>query len=157
MPETTDVSRSRIEGTETERLSWWVEVPIRVQFYDLDPLQIVWHGNYARFFEQARCALLDKINYNYAAMRESGYSWPVIDLHVRFLQPATFGQDILVRCDVVEWEHRLLLKYLIRDAASGLRLTKGTSTQVAVHLESGLMCLQSPPVLFERLGVPEPW
>ena len=37
------------------------DVTIRVQFYDLDPMQVVWHGNYARFLEQARCALLERI------------------------------------------------------------------------------------------------
>ena len=41
------------------------EIRTKAQFYDLDPMQIVWHGNYARFFEQARCALLDKIDFNY--------------------------------------------------------------------------------------------
>ena len=38
------------------------------QFYDLDPMNIVWHGNYPRFLEQARCALLDKIAFNYVEM-----------------------------------------------------------------------------------------
>jgi acyl-CoA thioester hydrolase len=137
--------------------SWVAEVAVKVQFYDLDPLQIVWHGNYARFFELARCALLDTIGYNYHQMRESGYAWPVIDMHVRYLQPATFAQEILVRAELVEWEHRLKLQYLIRDAATGLRMTKGSTVQVAVHIETNQMCLQSPRVLFERLGLPEPW
>ena len=48
------------------------EITLTIPFYDLDPLEIVWHGNYARYFEQARCALLDKIGYNYNAMKESG-------------------------------------------------------------------------------------
>ena len=38
------------------------EISTQAQFYDLDPMQIVWHGNYARYLEQARCALLDKSN-----------------------------------------------------------------------------------------------
>lgn len=136
---------------------WSAEVALRVQFYDVDPMQVVWHGNYARFFEHARCALLDKIDYNYVQMKESGYAWPIIDLRTRFLQSSTFAQELLVRVELIEWEYRLVCKYLIRDAATGLRITKGSTTQVAVELESQVMCLQSPPVLFEKLGVTQPW
>ncbi|MBC8087906.1 MAG: acyl-CoA thioesterase [Phycisphaerae bacterium] len=137
--------------------AWFAEVEQTVQFYDLDPMEVVWHGNYAKYFEVARCALLDRIGYNYGEMKASGYAWPVIDLHVRYLQPTVFGQTIVVRAEIVEWEHRLKLQYAIRDKATGQRLTKGTTMQVAVNLETRLMCLQSPPVLFERLGVTPSW
>jgi acyl-CoA thioester hydrolase len=136
---------------------WSAEVPVKVQFYDLDPMQVVWHGNYARFFELGRCAVLDTIDYGYQQMKASGFAWPVIDMHVRYLQPTTMSQELIVRADIVEWENRLKLQYLIRDAQTGMRLTKGSSVQVAVDMTSGLMCLQSPPVLFERLGIPMPW
>lgn len=133
------------------------EVELTVQFYDLDPMEVVWHGNYAKFFEVARCALLDDISYNYSEMKASGYAWPVIDLHVRYMQPLVFGQKIVVRAEIVEWEHRLKIQYTIRDAASGQRLTKGTTVQVAVELATRTMCLQSPEILFDRLGVKPSW
>ena len=136
---------------------WSAEVPVKVQFYDLDPMQVVWHGNYARFFELGRCAVLDSIDYGYQQMKASGYAWPVIDMHMRYLQPTTMSQELIVRAEIVEWENRLKLQYLIRDAQTGMRLTKGSSVQVAVEMSSGLMCLQSPPILFERLGIPMPW
>ena len=43
-------------------------VVIKVQFYDLDPMGIVWHGNYPRFLEQARSELFEKISFGYRAM-----------------------------------------------------------------------------------------
>ena len=122
------------------------------QFYDLDPMNIVWHGNYPRFFELARTALLVRIGYGYDAMIASGYAWPVIDMQLRYVKPATFGQQIRVLATLVEWEYRLKIEYLISDAASGERLTKGHTSQVAVQLETREMCLRSPAVLFERLG-----
>ena len=60
------------------------EVTITVPFHDLDPMGVVWHGNYARYLEIARCALLDLIGYNYLQMRESGYAWPVVDMRLKF-------------------------------------------------------------------------
>ncbi|MEO7996365.1 MAG: thioesterase family protein [Gemmatimonadaceae bacterium] len=143
--------------SESKKRTWTAESELTVQFYDLDPMEVVWHGNYAKYFEVGRCALLDQIDYSYAQMKASGYAWPVIDLHVRYLQPMTFGQVVIVRAEIVEWEHRLKLQYAIRDKASGLRLTKGTTMQVAVDLSTKLMCLQSPAVLFDRLGVSPSW
>jgi acyl-CoA thioester hydrolase len=134
----------------------FAEVETQVQFYDLDPLEIVWHGHYARFLELARCALLDKIDYNYAQMKASGYAWPIIDLHIRYLQPAAFGERINVRAELAEWENRLLLEYLITNVASGLRLTKASTVQVAVEISTRQMCLASPAVVFEKLGLPRP-
>jgi acyl-CoA thioester hydrolase len=132
---------------------WSAEVELQVQFFDLDPMQIVWHGNYVKYLEVARCALFDRIDYNYEQMKASGYAWPVIDMHLRYIGSARFGQKILLRATLVEWENRLKIDYLITDAASGKRLTRATTTQVAVDIGSGEMCFVSPPVLFEKLGV----
>jgi acyl-CoA thioester hydrolase len=132
------------------------EVVVQVPFYDLDPMNIVWHGNYARYFEVARCALLDKVAYSYEQMSASGYAWPVIDLHVRYIKPLRFNQRVAVSARIVEWEYRLKIDYRIHDADSGERLTKGHSVQVAVDIKTGEMCLMSPDVLFQRLGVARP-
>jgi acyl-CoA thioester hydrolase len=128
-------------------------VELQIPFHDLDPLNVVWHGNYAKYFEIARCALLDQIQYNYTQMRASGYMWPVIDLHSRFVKPLTFGQHIRVRAAIREWEHRLKIDYLITDSASGRRHARGSTVQVAVNAQTGEMCLQSPSILLQRLGV----
>ncbi len=136
-----------------EASRWWAEAELQVQFFDVDPMQIVWHGNYVKYLEVVRCALFDKIGYNYVQMQASGYSWPVIDLQLRYVGPATFGQRLLLRADIVEWEQRLKINYLISDADSGARLTRASTTQVAVQIDSGEMCFVSPPVLFEKLGV----
>jgi len=132
------------------------EVEIEVPFHDVDMVGIVWHGHYAKYFELARCALLDTFNYGYMQMRASGYGWPVIDLRLRYVKPAQFGQKIRVRATLLEWENRLRIEYLVSDAASGERLTKGETVQVAVHAATREMCLVSPDVLFERLGEPKP-
>lgn len=129
------------------------EVTIEIPFHDLDPAGIVWHGNYARYFEIARCALLESFGYNYDAMAASGYVWPLIDYQARFVGALRFKQRITVRARLVEWEHRLKIEYLVRDADTGTRLTKGYTTQVAVVLATGEMLLASPPVLLEKLGV----
>ncbi len=128
-------------------------VTIQIPFHDVDLMAVAWHGHYAKYFEIARCALLDKVNYNYNEMKESGYSWPIIDLRIRYAKPAHFGQEVEVVASLVEYDLRLKIDYLIRDAASGTRLTKGHTVQVAVDQRTGEMLLGSPPVLYEKLGL----
>jgi len=128
-------------------------VDIQIPFHDVDMMEIAWHGHYVKYFEIARCALLDKIDYNYRQMRDSGYAWPIIDLRIRYAKPAVFGQTITVAAEIVEWENCLKMNYLITDKKSGLRLTKGYSMQVAVDLHTQEMCFASPAVLFEKLGL----
>lgn len=132
------------------------EIELLIPFHDLDPVNIVWHGNYAKYFEQARCALLQGFDYNYDQMRASGYLWPVIDLHMRYIKPLHFNQKVRVKASLKEWEYRLKIDYLISDVATGMRLAKGSSIQVAVDAATKEMCLLSPRVLFERLGLEYP-
>jgi acyl-CoA thioester hydrolase len=135
------------------RRRWSAEAEIQVQFFDLDPMEVVWHGHYVKYLEMARCALLDTIDYNYAQMKASGYAWPVIDMHLRYVDSARFGQRLKVRAEIVEWENRLKIDYLIIDATSGRRLLRGSTTQVAVDMATREMCFVSPAVLFQKLGI----
>jgi len=132
------------------------QIALTVPFHDVDALEIVWHGHYVRYLELARCAVLKVIDYDYARMRESGYSWPVIELKLRYPQPARFDQRILVRAELVEWENRLCFSYEIVDAETRRRLTTADSTQVAVDLATQAMCFESPPILFRKLGLEPP-
>ena len=132
---------------------WSTEAEIQVQFFDLDPMEVVWHGHYVKYLEVARCALLDTIDYNYEQMKASGYVWPVIDMHLRYIESATFGQLLKLRAGIVEWENRLKIDYLVTDAMSGRRLVRASTTQVAVDMTTREMCFVSPPVLFEKLRI----
>jgi acyl-CoA thioester hydrolase len=127
------------------------EITITAQFYDLDPMGFVWHGNYARFFEQVRCQLLDGIGYNYVEMEASGYIWPIVDMQIKFVRPIRFHQKFSVTAKLVESANRLKIEYLICDQASGEILTKAHTTQVAVDRTTGELCLESPSVLTDKL------
>ena len=123
-----------VEMNAGQQRGWEASVEIQIPFHDVDAMGIVWHGNYVKYFEIARCALLDSIGYNYGGMVESGYAWPVVNLRVRYPQPARFGQRIVVTAAIKEFEHRLRIAYLITDSESGRRMTRGSTVQVAVDM-----------------------
>ena len=127
------------------------DTELTVPFFDVDSMDVVWHGHYVKYLEIARCALLDQIGHTYAQMKASGYVWPVIDLQLRYVQAARFGQSLRVRADLVEWRNRLKINYLISDAQTGERLTRASTVQVAVSLDNGMLQLVSPRVMIDAV------
>jgi len=126
------------------------EIEIEVPFHDSDPMGVTWHGNYFRYLETARSALLNKIGYNVRQMTASGYLWPIVEMHIKYVKTTTFGQRLRVRAELKEFENRLKIGYSIFDE-SGELVTKATTTQVAVDKERGEMCFVSPQVLLDKV------
>lgn len=129
------------------------EVELTVPFHDVDMMGVVWHGNYFRYFEIAREALLAQFDYGYRQMKDSGYVWPVVDTRVKYRDVLTFEQRIRVRATVEEYENRLRIGYQIFDAVTGKRTTTGYTIQVAVEAQTKSLCYVSPDVLFARMGI----
>jgi len=126
-------------------------IDIEIPFHDCDPMNVVWHGNYPRYFEVARCQLLRLFNYDYIDMVESGFMWPIVDMRLKYVGSAKFSQVITVSASLVEYEHRIKINYLITDKKTGAKLTKGYTVQAAVSIESKELQLESPAILAEKL------
>ncbi|CAI1065556.1 acyl-CoA thioester hydrolase, YbgC/YbaW family [Serratia marcescens] len=129
------------------------DVELTIPFHDVDMMGVVWHGNYFRYFEVAREALLNQFDYGYRQMQASGYVWPVVDTRVKYRDVLTFEQRIRVRAQLEEYENRLRIAYQIFDVLTAKRTTTGYTIQVAVEEKSREMCFVSPDILFERMGV----
>lgn len=128
-----------------------VRVPVKAQFYDLDPMNVVWHGNYARFLEQARCALLDRIGFNYTEMAATDYVWPIVDMRIKYVRPMMFNQEAIVTATLTEYENRLRIDYVISDATSGGVLTKAQTIQFAVNRLTGETSFELPAMLLDAV------
>jgi len=124
---------------------------IKAPFFDVDACDVVWHGHYVKYFEEARCHLLDKVGYNYQAMREDGYFFPVVDMKIKFVALLVFAQVFVVHTTLVEWQNRLKVNYEITDRDSGSKVTKGYTIQVAVEVVSRQMQFESPPRLIKMV------
>lgn len=128
-----------------------VDTAITVPFFDVDSMNIVWHGHYCKYLEVARCNLLDKLGYNYTDMKNSGFMFPIVDMQIKYLQPLVFEQQVIVTASLVEWEYRLKIHYTIRDAASGALLSKAHTVQAAVDANTKLLRIGSPDALIEKV------
>ena len=128
------------------------EIEVEVPFHDLDGFSVVWHGHYYKYFEHARTAAMRSIGFDIDEMARSGYVWPVIESHCRYIAPLRYGMRVLVRAVLDDCDHRLKFSYLVREKTSGRRLAKGHTVQAAVDSVTGSLCLTTPAVLRKRLG-----
>lgn len=128
------------------------DVQLEVPFHDVDVMGVVWHGHYLKYFEQARTALFQKIGFDYPQMKELGYVWPVVKCYVKYLRPVRYAQRIKVEVQMMEYENRLRMSYVISDAGTGEKLTKGETTQVAIDLNTNELQFVSPRPLIDKIA-----
>ena len=127
-------------------------VEVEVPFHDVDAMNVAWHGHYLKYFELARCALLRRFDYDYPEMQASGYLWPIVECQLKYVRPALYSQRLIVEATLVEFENRIKIAYVIADAASGERMTKGHTVQVAVDASTRELQFVSPRVVFDKVG-----
>ena len=125
-------------------------IDLRIPFFDLDPAGVAWHGRYFKYFELARCELLDVIDYGYEAMERSGYLWPVADTVVRYVRPLRLDQRARAIACLREWEMRLVIDYKIVDD-QGVVHTKARTIQVPVDADTMELTLGSPQILIDNV------
>lgn len=125
-------------------------ITLRVPFHDVDPADVVWHGRYFKYFEEARRTLLDELDYSYKSMMDSGYVWPVVDANVRFVRPLELDQHFIVTACIAEWELRLVVEYRIH-GEDGTLFTRGRTVQVPVDASTRELLIGSPQILIDRI------
>ena len=126
------------------------EILIEVPFFDLDPMNVVWHGNYVKYTEIARCKLLEKIGYSYPAMIKDGYVYPIAKMDMKFIKSATLSQKLLIKASLEEYEPSLRIKYIITDE-NGEVIFKASTMQICVDAITGKSIYEAPEGLKEGL------
>jgi acyl-CoA thioester hydrolase len=119
-----------------------------VAFHDIDIIGVMWHGHYLKYLENARWALMNKIGFGFEVMNASGFAWPIVEMHVKYVHAAKLNDQLRVRASLVEWENRLAVNYLIV-RADGERLARAKSVQVAVDAHSGALQFTTPQPLLD--------
>ena len=125
-----------------EKGLYTVETKFKVEFYDVDSMNVAWHGNYVKFMEVGRCALLDEIGYGYTQMVERGYAFQVTSLNLKYIRSLRFNETATIKSTLIEYENRIKIKYEIYNAAGEIA-TKAESTQMALKIstwESEFVC-----------------
>ena len=129
----------------------FAEAEVNVEFFDLDPMKVVWHGNYLNYFEIGRRSLFEKIGFSYREMENSSLAFPVVEISVRYVHSLKFGDKARIKAILMEYENCLRIKYEIHNSQTGLLTTKGLSTQMAYNISTGESCFVCPKVFTDKV------
>ena len=127
------------------------EYEVIVPFEDLDPMGIVWHGNYMRYLEHARCDLLSKLNYTYKNMKSDGFAYPVAKMNVKYIKPATFEDILVIKSDLISIEPSLDIQYVIFNKETGEKIFEATTMQIGINAGTGESVYTAPLGLIESV------
>jgi len=127
------------------------EYEIKISFEDIDLMGIVWHGNYMRYMEQARCDLFSKLNYTYMDMKADGYAYPVAKMKVKYVKPAEFGDVLLIKTEIISLEPALEIKYSIFNKKTADKIFEAKTMQIAVDIATRKSLYTPPKKLTETI------
>ena len=122
---------------------------IKVPFYDLDPMNIVWHGNYVKYMEEARCDFFRKINYTYKDMYNDGVMYPIVKMDLKYIKSARFEDDLTIECVLKELEPAIVIKYNIYIGEE--KILSATTMQMCVNVANGETIYNAPNKLINAI------
>ncbi|WP_297923648.1 thioesterase family protein [uncultured Campylobacter sp.] len=122
------------------------EYKFRARFYDADPMGVMWHGNYVKLCEDARCEFWRDAGYTYMQMRDDGFIYPIIKMEFKFIAPILFDDEVAVSIELLECDTIIKFSYRIKSPLGAL-LAKATTSQAAVELDSKRTLYEIPPQL----------
>jgi len=102
------------------------ETTVRVRYAETDAMGVVYHGNYAPYFEVARVESIRQLGFSYKDMEKVGIIMPVIEWHAKFLRPAHYDDLLTVKTILKELpsDHRIEFFQEVYNEA-GKQLTLG--------------------------------
>lgn len=127
------------------------EIEFRIDFFEVDSMRIAWHGNYIKYFERARCALLEKIGYTYIDMRKSGYIYPVTEVKVKYMHSLHFNDICRARAILTEYENMIKMDFELFNAETGELTTKGSVSQMCIDGRTGETQFVCPKVWTDKV------
>lgn len=118
---------------------------IAVRFNEADPLGIVWHGHYVRYFEDAREDFGKKYGISYLDFYRNNLAVPVVAIQCDYKKPLRYGDTIIIQTTYVDTPAaKLNFEYEIYDAGHGMHMASGLSSQVFVDAKTFELQLTMP-------------
>lgn len=75
---------------------------IRVRYAETDQMNVVYHGNYAQYFEVARAELIREFGFTYKQIEELGVIMPIVEINIKFLRPAHYDDLLTIKTSLPE-------------------------------------------------------
>lgn len=129
-----------------------VSAPILIPFHDIDVLEIAWHGHYLKYFEVARCHLMQKLRLDWQDLKGIGVAMPLVEAHVNYRRPLVYHAAVQVEARIEEYQYpELKIFYTITDGQEGPLFAEGWTRQVYVSLPERTGLYEVPDFVKRRI------
>ncbi|MBP5366229.1 MAG: acyl-CoA thioesterase [Bacteroidales bacterium] len=109
---------------------------LRVRYSETDKMGVVYHANYAQYFEVARTEMFREIGLAYSDMEANGIMLPLVDLYCRYHKPAYYDDNLTIEVTVEEMPSvKIKFNYKIYNEKGDL-LTDGYTTLVFIDMKT---------------------
>ena len=122
-----------------------VTLPFNIRFSEVDSMGVVWHGHYAKYFEDAREAFGAKYGLEYLMMYGKGFFEPIVELTFKYKRVLIYGMKPEITITYCPCEAaKIIFDYEIRDTVTGEVAVTGHSVQVFMDANTHQLVLTSP-------------
>lgn len=118
---------------------------ITVRFSETDPMGIVWHGNYLKFFEDAREKLAEDFGMSHYEVYEQGFFTPIVKTELNYKSSIYFGEK--ARVNIILEKHdaaKIVFRYEVINLSNGQLATTGMTMQVFMDVKDRILELVKP-------------
>jgi acyl-CoA thioester hydrolase len=125
------------------------QTEVVVRFNEADPLGIVWHGHYIRYFEDGREAFGKRYGISYLDFYHHGLAVPVVSVNCDFKKPLRYGESVRVETTFINSAAaKLKFDYRMFESKNNALVATGSSLQVFVDVKTFELQL-TVPAFFE--------
>ncbi len=123
---------------------------VLVRFNEADPLGIVWHGHYIRYFEDGREAFGNTHGLGYLDVYKQGFVIPIVSVHCEFKRSLRYGDRVIVETKYIPCEAaKMKFTYRLFNAKTDELVATGSSVQVFLDKKDSILQLSNPPFFEE--------
>ena len=125
---------------------------VRVRYAEADPMNVVYYGNYAQYFEVGRVESLRNLGISYKGIEDIGIMLPVVELNIKYLRPAKYDDLLTIKSQIKELptEHKIIFDQEIYNE-EGKLLTIGKVKLYFMDSKLGKRA-SMPAVMLEKLS-----
>ena len=130
---------------------------IKIRFSETDAMGVVWHGNYLKFFEDAREEFGTKFSIEYLQMHDEGYFAPIVNSEISHKAPVYYGEKIRVKVQMIKSKaSKMIFNYQVLNLNSNLIAAEGSTTQVFLDKVERVLELNKPQ-FFSKWEAKQDW
>jgi len=125
---------------------------VRVRYAEADPMNVVYYGNYAQYFEVGRVESLRNLGISYKGIEDMGIMLPVVELNIKYLRPAKYDDLLTIKSQIKELptEHKIIFDQEIYNE-EGKLLTIGKVKLFFMDSKLGNRA-SMPAIMLEKLS-----